>query len=253
MCLIALAWRVRADLPLLLLANRDEFRDRPWAPAARWGEPPMLAGRDLKAGGTWLGLADDGRFAAVTNVRDPQAPAGRRSRGEWVQRVLAAPSLAAIETSLSRDSGDYGGFNLLFGSAEALYSWHSPSRTLHTLTPGIHALSNADLDTRWPKVVAARTALAALLAADTPIGSDDWWGALGSTATPPGELPDTGIGRDWEQRLAPAVITGARYGTLSRNLLRWHADGRVDFAERVLDEHGAYAAAVVPSSAATPC
>lgn len=238
MCLIALAWRVRADLPLLLLANRDEFRERPWAPASRWGEPPMLAGRDLKAGGTWLGLADDGRFAAVTNVRDPRAPAGRKSRGEWVQRVLATDSLAALSDQLARESGDYGGFNLLFGSVDALYCWHSPGRVLHTLTPGVHALSNADLNTPWPKVVAAHAALSALLAANTVANSDDWWTAISSTAAPPGDLPDTGVGRDWEQRLAPAVIRGADYGTLSRNLLRWFPDGQVAFEERVLDASG---------------
>lgn len=240
MCLIALAWRVRVDVPLLLLANRDEFRDRPWAPATRWGDPPMQAGRDLRAGGTWLGLADDGRFAALTNVRRPGVRAGLRSRGEWVQRALAAPTMDRLQAQLREESAHYAAFNLLFGSLDALYCWHSPTARMHRLAPGVHALSNAGLNDPWPKVVAARARLDALLARGDVHADDACWEVLGSAQVPDGELPQTGVGPDWERRLAPAVITGQTYGTLSRNLLRWHADGRVDFSERALDADGRF-------------
>lgn len=240
MCLIALAWRVCADVPLLLLANRDEFRDRPWAPATRWGDLPMLAGRDLRAGGTWLGLADDGRFAALTNVRQPGVSPDLRSRGVWVQRALAAPDVTSLEAQLRQESAHYGGFNLLFGGADALYCWHSPSARMQKLAPGVHALSNADLNDPWPKVVAARTKLEALLGRGEVHADASCWEVLGSAAIPEGDLPDTGVGPDWERRLAPALITGQGYGTLSRNLLRWHADGRIDFHERTVDADGQF-------------
>lgn len=243
MCLIALAWRQHAALPLLLLANRDEFRQRPTAPAAHWSDPPILAGRDLQAGGSWLGLAPDGRFAALTNVRRPGTPTAPRSRGEWIALALTLPQEALL-ARLQADAGQYGPFNLLWGSPAGLWAFHSPGARLQVLQPGIHALSNADLDTPWPKVEHARAGLAAVLAEARPDVFDGrrepLWQALAATALADDVvLPDTGIGADWERRLAPPMITGPGYGTRSRNLLLWHADGSVEFEERQVDADGA--------------
>ena len=152
MCLIVLAWRQHREYPLLLAANRDEFHRRPAAPADFWPQQPaLLAGRDLEAGGTWLGISRSGRFAAVTNIRDPDAQGSApRSRGELTRDFLAgaAPPAAYLDAVAAR-RGDYLGFNLLLGDSEALWylhgggaSWAAPRR----LAPGIHGLSNAALD-----------------------------------------------------------------------------------------------------------
>ncbi len=239
MCLIALAWKAHPDFPLVVAANRDEWRARPAAPAGWWADrPEILAGRDLEAGGTWMGVTRSGRFCAVTNFRDPSDKrTTARSRGELVAAFLAGaePPRAYCE-SLAARSGDYNGFNLLAGDGESLVYFGSREGDARDVEPGVHALSNHLLDEPWPKVRRAREALR-----ESVGDGDEPLFAMLSDTTPggDGELPDTGVGLAWERRLSPALILGEDYGTRASTVLRISAGGEVRFEERTRNATGA--------------
>ena len=166
MCLIAIAWQARADLPLVVAANRDEWRDRPAEPAQWWTDrPDVLAGRDLQAGGTWLGISREGRFAAVTNFRDPSdRRSTARSRGELVADFLAGHlEPAAYAAQVARRAHEYNAFNLLVADTATLWYFGSREGPPRPVEPGVHALSNHVLDEPWPKVTHARRAMEAAL------------------------------------------------------------------------------------------
>jgi len=219
MCLIALAWRAHPDFPLVVAANRDEWRDRPAVPAHWWDDhPAILAGRDLQAGGTWMGVTRARRFAAVTNFRDPS---DRRStalsRGALVTEFLRGedPPEAYLARLAARASL-YNGFNLLVGDAGSLFYFGSREGEVRAVEPGVHALSNHLLDEPWPKVRRARAGMREAL------GDDEALFTLLSDATPaPDEsLPATGVGIARERQLSPILITGADYGTRASTVLR---------------------------------
>jgi uncharacterized protein with NRDE domain len=245
-CLVLLAWRAHPDYPLVLAANRDEFHARAAAPAAWWDEPDgLLAGRDLSAGGTWLGVTRDARFAVLTNYRDPaRIDRNAPSRGRLVPETLArAETLDATLTRLGRGGGAYNGFNLLFGDGERLGVYESVPATGRELTPGVYGLSNHLLDTPWPKVSAAKSQLAAalgrlpedpplleLLRDDRPAADD--------------ELPRTGLSLEWERLLSSAFIRAPGYGTRCSTIVLMDRDGGVRFEEWTWDEAGAPAGSV---------
>lgn len=156
---------------LIVAANRDEFYARPTSPLAEWLDAPgVYAGRDLEAGGTWLGIGNQGRFAALTNIRDPNQPLGRRSRGELVARFLTDEQPAEdYLAEVAGRAGEYGGFNLLLGTADSLYYLNAVDPQPQRLETGIYGLSNAGLDTPWPKLLKAKAALTAQL--DDPLPS----------------------------------------------------------------------------------
>ena len=166
MCLIVFALDCHPRYCLVLAANRDEYFSRPTAPAAFWADAPqVLAGRDLAAGGTWLGVTREGRLAALTYFREPVVPLHPLpSRGELVARFLIGtmPPAEYRETLRTAESR-YGGFNLLFGDIAGLFYHTNRGKAPAPVTAGIHGLSNGLLDTPWPKVAAARDRLAALL------------------------------------------------------------------------------------------
>ena len=259
MCLIVIAWQARGDLPLVVAANRDEWRDRP-AEAARWWDedPDLLAGRDLQAGGTWMGVTRGGRFAAVTNFRDP---AERRStaisRGGLVTGYLqsALPPAAYIDALAARAS-DYNGFNLVLGDGASLWYFGSREGIARAIEPGVHGLSNHLLDEPWPKVVKGREAMAAALRETDP--SARLFDAMSDTDAPGDTaLPDTGVGMAWERRLASALITGADYGTRCSTVATFGARGAVTFEERTRGADGAFTgktsyAFEVPAKALAP-
>jgi uncharacterized protein with NRDE domain len=246
LCLVVIAWRARDDLPLIVAANRDEWRDRPAEPARWWdGEPRMLAGRDLQAGGTWMGVTAGGRFAAVTNFRDP---AERRSdaisRGGLVTAYLRADQPPeSFLAALAPRASEYNGFNLILGDAGSLWYFSSRDGAARPIAPGVHALSNHLLDEPWPKVVTARCAMsAALLDADPAARLFD---ALSDVAAPTdAALPDTGVGLAWERRLASALITGADYGTRCSTVAAFDAGGGGRFEERTRAADGSVSVVV---------
>jgi uncharacterized protein with NRDE domain len=240
LCLVALAWRARADLPLVVAANRDEWRDRPTEAAHWWPDrPAVYAGRDGQAGGTWMGVTRGGRFAAITNFRDPSdRRTDVRSRGEIVGDFLAGnASPEAFIRELAPRAGLYNGFNLVAGDLDSLWYFGSREGTARAIAPGVHALSNHLLDEPWPKVVRARMAMEAAIAEDDPMprlfaAMRDLEGA------PDTELPKTGVSLDWERRLAPSMIVGADYGTRSTTVVCRAADGTLRMEEHTLDEAG---------------
>ena len=170
MCLLIFAHQLSADYPLMVAANRDEFYARPTAPAAFWPEyPGLLAGRDLEQGGTWMGVTREGRFAAVTNYRDPDvAMPAPRSRGELPLDYLAGSTTpASYLAELAKRGGEYAGFNLLVGDRDSLwYFANSGGQAPRALSPGLYGLSNARLDTPWPKVERGKAMLLSLQQGD---------------------------------------------------------------------------------------
>lgn len=241
MCLILFALHRHPDYPLIVAANRDEFHDRPTAAARFWPEAPqLLAGRDLQGGGTWLGVTRQGRFAALTNFRDP--PSHRDdapSRGGLVTDFLrgAMPATAYLD-DVARRGAAYNGFNLVAGGAAALSAYCNRGGGVVTLGAGVHGISNGLLDEAWPKVAAGRAALAALVDGGRPT-SEALFALLADTApAPDGQLPETGIGLEWERRLSPRFIVSPGYGTRCSTVLLFRRDGKVYFAERAFDRDG---------------
>lgn len=235
MCLLVLAWRVLEDCPLLLAANRDELYERPAAPAQFWPEAPqLLAGRDLLACGTWLGVTRDGRFAAVTNYREARTVTPPpRSRGALARDyLLGGTSAGQYVQSLPAHAADYAGFNLLCGDRQSLWWYSNRGGPPRHLPPGIYGLSNHLLDTPWPKVQASKAALADLCtrgAASTGVLLD----LLQDRRTHPTDAdPAIGLDSALAQALSAIFIETPRYGTRCSTVLRLDADGRAEFVER---------------------
>lgn len=242
MCLMVLNWRPDHDWPLLLVANRDEFRERPTR-AMHWWSPEdggILAGRDLKAGGTWLAVDADGRFALLTNIRPGYVGlSGTRSRGELpVQFLTGQKTIEAFHDSLLDDLADYGGFNLVLGDRERLFWFSSDHPRGHWLEPGIHTLSNDALNTPWPKTRQAHRQMAEA-GHQLEQGHLHEASILTDKATAPdSQLPQTGVPQTWEKQLSAQTITGDHYGTRCRTALRMHREGQLDVAEVQLGPSG---------------
>ncbi|HEY4000115.1 MAG TPA: NRDE family protein [Candidatus Xenobia bacterium] len=228
MCLALFALDPDGEYPLILAANRDEFLDRPTAPAAWWDEPEVLAGRDLQAGGTWLAVNRAGRIAWLTNVRDQvPAPTDPPSRGQLPLKALGDD----IGSWLERYGASYAGFNLLYGDARGL-SWYSNrGGRVEAVLPGVHGISNGALDEPWPKVVRGRSGLADILRDGSPY-TDRLLDLLTHAEPAEKSLPDTGVGPDMERFLSPIHITGDRYGTRSSTVVLMGRDGVIRFTEK---------------------
>ena len=231
MCLIVFAWRPGHDVPLLLAANRDEFYARPSLPLGHWeDEPGVYAGRDLQAGGTWLGLGPDGRFAALTNIRDPRQTIGPRSRGELPARYLTSTlTPAEFLAQLAPQASEFSGFNLLLGNDQELWHYNPRSGAPRPLPAGVYGVSNADLDSPWPKLLRARHGLQQALSADDE--------ALFALLADPqraadSELPETGVGLEIERLLSSVFIASPGYGTRASTLVKVYADGSRQIRER---------------------
>ena len=240
MCLILLAYRAHPGYELVVAANRDEFYDRPTAPLAFWDDAPeVLAGRDLKAGGTWLGITRTGRFAALTNYRDPaQVAPDAPSRGQLVGACLreAESARAALER-LAAQADVYNGFNLLLGDGEGVFYHSNLTGGYRALEPGVYGLSNHLLDTGWPKL---RRGLAKLRRAldQSPDPEPDQLLQLltDRTPAPDAELPQTGVPLEWERWLSPMFIEAPGYGTRSSTVLLVNAGGGARMIEMTWDD-----------------
>lgn len=242
MCLLVIGWNAHPRFRLVLAGNRDEFHDRPAAPLAWWNDgPPLLAGRDLRASGTWLALGRDGRFGVVTNFRDFEPPPdGAPSRGGLLPRFLrGVVSPARYLEGLHGSAGSYGGFNLLLGDAGAVHYWSNRGEAApRALAPGIYGLSNQWLDTPWPKLTRTRTRFAALLA-ETDVRAAALFDLLGDrSAAEDAELPHTGLPADWERALSAPFVVHDRYGTRCATVVLVEHDGRTIVHERRFDAAG---------------
>ena len=246
MCLLLLAFHVVPQRPWLLLGNRDEFHARATAAAQPWADDPqVIGGRDLEAGGSWLALNRNGRFAAVTNVRTGKAQRGPRSRGELVSGFARGTDTPAHYTAeIARQRDQYGPFNLVVGDRDSACGASSLRADAWRFASGVHVLSNGPPDAAWPKIMRLRSRFDALLhsgkmeiaAADrsgAATGDTELLDLLADTAQPAdAELPDTGVGPDLERALAPIFIRGAQYGTRASTLAYLRDDGGT-----VLREH----------------
>jgi len=233
MCLILLAWQAHPDYPLVIAANRDEFFARPTAQASFWADAPqVLAGRDLQAGGTWLGVTCNGRFAALTNYRDPAQNRLLPSRGALVADFLLGNETPEAYLARIAVSGtSYNGYNLLLGDGQSLWWASNVSREQRPLAPGIHGVSNALLDTPWPKVGAGKTAM--LQAIDCLPDDGSLFQLLQNDTIHPDEhLPATGVPQEWERLLSAAFVKSPSYGTRSSTVLYQRKDGWLTFDEQ---------------------
>jgi uncharacterized protein with NRDE domain len=243
MCLIVFAWHVMPGAPLIAAANRDEFYARPTAAAASWEDQPHIyAGRDLQAGGTWMGISqndpDSNRFAAITNIRAPsERLPNAPSRGLLVANFLAG-SMTPQEyvAHIAAQPDHFNGFNLLLGDGQTLV-WYSnrgqaDTRNGQPLSAGIYGLSNGLLDTPWPKVVKTKAQFGSLLCQSAP--DDAYFEMLLDTARARDvRLPDTGIDLEWERVLSSVCIESPTYGTRSSTLLRLPAHGPAVLTEKI--------------------
>ena len=235
MCFLVFSYAQHPRYRLVLAANRDEFYDRPTAPAAFWDDAPdVLAGRDLKGGGTWMGITRTGRFAALTNYRDPASiRSDAPTRGALVANFLTGTaSPRAYLEHLRPEAARYNGFNLLVADADNLLYFNNQTLEIQTLAPGLYGLSNHLLDTPWPKVMRGKARLADLVAPDEAdveallalLADDD--------LAPDDRLPDTGVGTSWERVLSSIFIKSENYGTRSSSIVLVDYAGHVTFVER---------------------
>ncbi|MBL8471081.1 MAG: NRDE family protein [Rhodocyclaceae bacterium] len=234
MCLLFLALRAHPDYPLVVAANRDEFFARPTEPSQFWTEyPDLLAGRDLQSGGTWMGISRSGRFAALTNHRDPsRIKSSAPSRGALVADFLTGSNTpAAYEQKLAATAHLHNGFNLLFGSAQNMRYFANTGAPPCELEAGVYGLSNDMLDTPWPKVVRGKSRLAEAMHA---LPTTEWLFDLlqDDRIAADSDLPRTGVSLEWERLLSAAFVRSADYGTRSCTVLLLAADGTVTWEER---------------------
>jgi uncharacterized protein with NRDE domain len=240
MCLIVFAWQVVPGTPLIVAANRDEFYDRPALPAGWWDDHPQVyAGRDLRGGGTWLGITKNGRFAAITSVRAPaEKLADAPSRGELAARFLTGQaSPQEYITEIAGNAGRYNGFNLLVGNRAELI-WFSNGkkddpRNGKPLTAGVYGLSNDALDSPWPKVVRTKAQFASLLCQGAP--QDAFFEMLTDTTRASDcRLPKTGVNLEMERLLSAVLIESPNYGTRTSTVVQLHADNTAELTERAI-------------------
>jgi uncharacterized protein with NRDE domain len=244
MCLLVLAWQVHPRYRLVVAANRDEFHERPAAALGKWPAPlELLAGRDLRAGGTWLALDRGRRFGVVTNFRELQQPQhGAPSRGELIPQFLrAAQSPREFFAALAPRAPAYSGFNLLLADRESL--WYGCNRAqpfARALPPGVYGLSNEFLDTPWPKLQRVRRGFEAWLSKPDAAAPVELFRLLDdrTRVSDDAQLPKTGVTREWERVLSAPFVAHPEYGTRSSTVALLQPDGAAYLAERRFDARG---------------
>lgn len=223
MCIIFAAVQQHPDYPLIIAANRDEFYARPTAPSSFWHtHPDMLAGKDLSGGGTWMGVTRNGHIAALTNIRNPGAHSeSKKTRGELVVDYLTDQPLTGRHLeSLKINADQYNGFNFLFGHYRHLAVFNSESKQHAFLGPGVHGLSNASLNTPWPKALRGTEALQQYIQDTRILDVDRLFTLLRDpTQAQDNQLPDTGVSFEWEKALSSIFIRTPEYGTRSSTVL----------------------------------
>jgi uncharacterized protein with NRDE domain len=241
LCLILFAYQAHATYKLIVAANRDEFYKRPTAPVHYWEDHPyILAGRDLSRMGTWMGVTKTGRFAALTNYRDPkETTEGKRSRGELVADFLKGHELPEhYMLELAQKRNLYPGYNLLAGDAKELYYYSNIEDKVQKLEPGIYGVSNHLLDSDWPKVKRGKEGLSSIIRGSNETLAEQILTFLQKTEAASEEtLPHTGVSLEWERILSPIFIKSDSYGTRSSSVLLM-TDDEIIFRERVYAREG---------------
>jgi uncharacterized protein with NRDE domain len=241
MCLIVFAYRVHPVYKLLVAANRDEFYGRSTALAHYWEDrPDILAGRDLEKMGTWMGVTTSGRFAALTNYRDPkEVTEGKRSRGELVADALKHKgNIKDYMQSLVKKKDLYPGYNLLAGDGTELYYYSNKGQELQKVEPGIYGVSNHLLNTEWPKVQKGKEGMSKIINGEQVELVERLLSLLQNADQAPDELlPHTGVSLEWERMLSPLFIKSGNYGTRSSTVMLM-SDKEIQYMERVFTKDG---------------
>lgn len=243
MCLITFAYEHHPDFHLILAGNRDEFYDRPAREARFWegeGYPGLLAGKDLKAGGTWMGVHQSGKWGAITNYRDmSRIKSDAPSRGDILPEYLTSEmDPESYIRQHSETAKTYNGYNLLLGRGTELHYFSNETMSAEKVPPGIHGISNALLNTEWPKVKQARSELNNIISGSFDTG--DLFELLRiDDRAPEEDLPNTGLQPEMEKAVSPIFISTDGYGTRCSTVLLIDRDGTLHFTERRYDGQSA--------------
>jgi uncharacterized protein with NRDE domain len=240
MCILFIAVKQHPDYPLIIAANRDEFHARLTTPAHVWPDnQTILAGKDEQAGGTWMGISTLGRLAALTNIRAPQRDRlDARTRGELVVNALNSED-ADVAAHLAAQSQHYNGFNLVYGHWEQLQVFNSHDQQTHALTQGVYGLSNAALNTPWPKIKRGVAGLNKACQGRADLNIETLFTLLGNNEiAPDDELPDTGIAKPWEKMLSSIFICSPDYGTRSSTVVTIDTQQQMQWQERTFNAAG---------------
>jgi uncharacterized protein with NRDE domain len=240
MCVLAVAWQMHPQHRLVVAANRDEYHERPTEPAHWWSSAPkVFAGVDSKAGGTWLGITADGRFAALTNVRRAEDDDGRDwrpTRGMLVADFLTTSATAA-HYAQRIEPARYNGFNLLVADEHELW-WCGTNGPAQPLPPGVYGLSNASLDTPWPKTTWLAASMRSALVRD-PFDAQALFTALDDRTLPPlAQVPPSDLPAERARQLAACCIVTDDYGTRCSTVLTVSHEGQPSMVERTRSPHG---------------
>lgn len=239
MCILFIAVNQHPEYPLIIAANRDEFHQRPTLASHFWPEhTQLLAGKDKTAGGTWMGINTNGRISALTNIRAPgKERESAVSRGELAinyltQEVTQSDYLKILEASHL----DYNGYNLLFGELTKLKVYNSFENSAYDLEDGVYGLSNASLNSPWPKLDAGRSALADYCMNASSLRHEHLFELLKNTKPADDKLlPQTGISIEWERKLSSIFIKSPEYGTRSSTVLLVDRNNHVCWEERTFN------------------
>lgn len=223
MCILFIGVDQHPDYPLIVAANRDEFHARPTQTSSFWQQyPGVLAGKDLQAGGSWMGISMKGKLAALTNIRAPgHERQSTMSRGKLVMDFLVEDIASENYLQrLSKQAANYNGYNLLFGHLDNLQVYNNFEDSVYALTKGVYGLSNANLNTAWPKLDLGRTELVKYCRQTSPLNIEHLFALLGNNTKAKDEvLPQTGVSIEWERKLSSIFITSPDYGTRSSTVL----------------------------------
>lgn len=241
MCLILFVYKGHPDYSLICAANRDEYYQRPTLALDFWDDAPdILAGRDLEAKGTWLGMTRTGRIAALTNFRGTTPPLpDPPSRGRLIRDFLAGTTSPKDYLDRVKTVGHlYNGFNLLAGDGDNLFHYSNKGSDVSDFKPGIYGLSNCSLGTRWPKIVKGKDRLAKMVSGEEPLSVEALFKLLQDRSFPPDDaLPLDHPDRDMERMLSPLFVESQHYGTRSSSVILIRKTGEVTFAERTFEHH----------------
>jgi len=233
MCILFIAIEQHPKYPLIICANRDEFHQRPTQAMHVWQQPKILAGKDLQAGGTWLGLTDTGKFAALTNFRKlPLSKGEKKSRGDLVLKALANTN-GNISEELVKHAKFYHGYNLIHGSLNQLSCYDSVNNRTHELPKGVHSICNGALDDIWPKMTNGEQLLKEAINQNVNLCIDDLFYLMSNDKQSlPELLPSTGLSEEWEQLLSAIFIVSPTYGTRTTSIIMQDISGNVDVYDR---------------------
>lgn len=233
MCILFIAIDQHPDFPVIICANRDEFHQRPTKSMHLWQNENILAGKDLQAGGTWLGLSAEHHFAALTNYRKlPLSESPKTSRGDLVLQALGdLPTNFAQQ--LGKSAGLYHGYNLIYGSLDKLYCYDSINNKLYPLTKGIHSICNGALDDIWPKMAQGEQLLKNTVSSHKPLSIDALFEIMANEKQAlPELLPNTGLTQEWEQMLSAIFIVSPSYGTRTTTIITKDNNANVNVYDR---------------------